>query len=439
MSRSTGITYRTYRPGDEEGIVKVMRRCFSAFDQFQLDTKTWLDYSVDYGFKTDYSLVAEADGKIVGHVQVIMRKLKLGRVYVKVGGIANVSTDPDYRGRGIATNLMRKALELCKKEGAPISALGTGYGSVAHRIYRRLGYADTLFSRRFVGEREEAEETIKALGKPKDITVREFKDEDLPHLERLYNKFSEEFSGVAWRDTEYWKNKIVGRKRYGFTWFFDESGVELLVAERSGRVVGYSYFAIGPLCKRTVIGKESGVLLELIGESRKALSALLVESLKRMIDANVKTFDINLPPYEPYSSLLRKFNFFVERGIYMSNILDLKGLMNEYLPTFNYFLERCEEDFNIKIGLKSLYGDVVLKVHGNEVKVVNEEPDVVFNVNYHTFTRLVHFIEDVPRAFLEGNIDVIKVKADRSVSEALRCLSLLFPRMKFIIWHVDYW
>jgi len=430
------IVYRVYRDGDEVGIVEVLRKCFSGFDRFKLDAETWLSYKVDYGFKTDYSLVAEVDGKIVGHVQLILRRLKLGRDYVNVGGIANVSTDPEYRGRGIATNLMRMATDLCRKEGIHLSALMTSYGYVAHRIYRRLGYADTYFAQRFVGEREEVERVIKEIGDVRGVVVREFEEEDLLMVMRLYNAFSEGYSGVAWRDADYWRNKIVN-KRFGTTWIFDEEGSEFLVVEKDGKVSGYSYFAIGSRCKRAPIGRERGVLIELVAGDGRSLRALLVESLRRMLEANVKTFELYLPPYEPYRSLLRGFPLFVERGVYMSNVVNLRGLIEECVPSFNQFLEECDREFNIRMGLRSRYGDVVLVIKGNEVIVEDGKADVVFEINYHTFTRMVHFIEDVVKAFLDGRINVVKSMV--SLREALQCLEILFPRMRFFIWSVDHW
>ncbi|RLF19070.1 MAG: hypothetical protein DRZ82_06910 [Thermoprotei archaeon] len=440
MNKGNGIIYRVYREGDEEGITEVMRKCFGTFNQFQLDAKTWLSYrEVDYGFKTDYSLVAEANGKIVGHVQVVLRRLKLGKGYVNVGGIANVSTDPDYRGRGIATNLMRMALELCKKEGIHLSDLMTSYGYVAHRVYRRLGYADVIFFQRFLGEREEVEETIKTFEKEVNVKVRDYKDDDLPHLERIYNSFAEEYSGIAWRDTEYWRKKIVGKKRFYHMWFYDEEGMEILVAERGGEVSGYSYFALGPKCKRLVMGSsEVGILLELVAKDMASLKGLLVETLRRMLEVNVKTFDLVLPPYEPYRSLLRRFHFFIERGIYMSNIVDLEGLMREYIPTFEYFMRRAG-GFNVRIGLRSSYGNVNLELKGDTIEVTKERPDVVFQISYHSLARMVHFVENVYSAFFKGHIDIVKTNSSITASRALQCLSTLFPKMKFFVWQADHW
>ena len=95
------------------------------------------------GFKKENAFVAEDNGKIVGHVQVVERELYFGN-FVRAAGIANVCADPDYRNKGISTQLMTYVMEQVSKE-YPLAALDTGYGTSAHRIYPRVGFSPFHF------------------------------------------------------------------------------------------------------------------------------------------------------------------------------------------------------------------------------------------------------------------------------------------------------
>ncbi|RLE67492.1 MAG: hypothetical protein DRJ43_07330, partial [Thermoprotei archaeon] len=139
------ITVRTYRPGEEEDIASLLRRCFDTFNKYGLTGEKWLEYAeLNSGFKLDGAYVIEVDGRIVSHVQVVEKELRTGLGVAATAGIANVSTDPDYRGRGYATTLMRRVVDDYRGKGYPLSALFTGFASGPQRIYRRIGYTDVV-------------------------------------------------------------------------------------------------------------------------------------------------------------------------------------------------------------------------------------------------------------------------------------------------------
>lgn len=99
------ILFRRYRVGDEEEMVEVLGSCFDGFRDYGLRPGVWLEYdSRDHGFSKEKALVAEHNGRIVGHVQLVFMELKMGEgVFVVNGGVSNVCTHLEYRGRGVAT------------------------------------------------------------------------------------------------------------------------------------------------------------------------------------------------------------------------------------------------------------------------------------------------------------------------------------------------
>lgn len=61
----------------------------------------------------------------------LIKKIPLGNREYLVRDIKDVSCLPDYAKKGIATNLMKMAIEYMQKEGCDLSLLSTGYKGFA--------------------------------------------------------------------------------------------------------------------------------------------------------------------------------------------------------------------------------------------------------------------------------------------------------------------
>ena len=81
------------------------------------------------------NIVAIEDGKIVSCVGIFPMIFVCGDVRLRVGGIGGVSTNPEYRNRGLMTKLMNKAMEIMKRRHYDISVL---WGDRLR--YARFGY-----------------------------------------------------------------------------------------------------------------------------------------------------------------------------------------------------------------------------------------------------------------------------------------------------------
>jgi len=86
---------------DDAGIARLLARSFAT----------------DFGGRSYYQqrhavrIVARSDGAIVGHMALCFRDVRLGEALVPVIGLAEVATDPDQRGKGVATKLLRAAID----------------------------------------------------------------------------------------------------------------------------------------------------------------------------------------------------------------------------------------------------------------------------------------------------------------------------------------
>jgi GNAT superfamily N-acetyltransferase len=69
------------------------------------------------------SLWVEAKGKVVSHVASVVAKFHHPLYSFPVGLVGSVVTQPEFRGMGLATSLMRQALEKLKAKGCLVAAL----------------------------------------------------------------------------------------------------------------------------------------------------------------------------------------------------------------------------------------------------------------------------------------------------------------------------
>lgn len=82
------------------------------------------------------SLYAEVGGNVVGHVAFLTRVFRHPLFYFKVGLIGSVVTAERFRGRGIASTLLREALSQLKNNGCFFSVLWAENPD----FYRPLGF-----------------------------------------------------------------------------------------------------------------------------------------------------------------------------------------------------------------------------------------------------------------------------------------------------------
>ncbi|MFX1486111.1 MAG: GNAT family N-acetyltransferase [Promethearchaeota archaeon] len=146
MSEPTKYLVRNYKKGDETNLAKILRECFGPVTPKQL-----LQWYSQEKINSDDAFVAEVDGKLVSYVEIMSRKLHVGeKTYLRTGAVAAVCTDSDHRKKGIASNVIGKALESTKNKGISSSALYTELDNPAHRVYERLGFVDLATFRTFM-------------------------------------------------------------------------------------------------------------------------------------------------------------------------------------------------------------------------------------------------------------------------------------------------
>jgi GNAT superfamily N-acetyltransferase len=79
------------------------------------------------------------DGQILSHAGALLRDGFAGGQPVRIGGVGGVKTHPEARGRGLASGVVRRAVELFREQGADFALLVCEPAQVP--FYERLGWA----------------------------------------------------------------------------------------------------------------------------------------------------------------------------------------------------------------------------------------------------------------------------------------------------------
>jgi GNAT superfamily N-acetyltransferase len=124
-------------PKDEAAFSSLMDRCFKvpAGQHYLDDFPVWSE-KFKPASRQLLKMGAFDNGKLVAAAGVQITEAKANAFPMKTALIGAVSTDAEYRGRGIATQLVSLATEWAQTQGAALAVL---WGS-EHELYRKIGF-----------------------------------------------------------------------------------------------------------------------------------------------------------------------------------------------------------------------------------------------------------------------------------------------------------
>ncbi|MEM2795106.1 MAG: GNAT family N-acetyltransferase, partial [Thermofilaceae archaeon] len=306
---------RTYRPGDEETIANLLRKCFGTYNSYGLDSSKWLELAkLNEGFKLEGAYLLEIDGKPISHVQVVEKRLRTSAGILKTAGIANVSTDPEYRGKGYASRLLSYVMEDYKQKGFPLTALFTGYASSPQRIYRRLGYVDICLDSWWIAPIWDAQENMREV---RWIEVREAEERDVEHVRKVYETSGSLYTGWPIRSESEYREKMFARTAYHSFFYLPRSPRNFAVAEEGDEVIGYAVAAKVPWDPE---GFGIAELIALPGRT-DALQALYTYIVKRASEEGARYIRAPKIPGADYARLFSRFRAQGGGGVFMCEIL----------------------------------------------------------------------------------------------------------------------
>jgi predicted acetyltransferase len=294
------LEVRGYRAGDEASLARLGAGAFGE------NAGYWESYYEPGGnARVDLDLVRliEEDGEVRASATVLPLEVFVDGRPVPMGGIAAVATDPAYRRRGFAGDLMRDVLWTMREREMHLSMLHP----FAQVFYRAYGW-------------ELATEAVAYTLKPTDLPtsseqrrVRAYREEDLPEMMGLLEEDAARLSCCV-RRSEGWWRYVVGRKDW-----------DAAVYEREGRLEGYILYRMSDWRDREP--RRTLSVRELVWGTVGAREALV--SFLAAQDPLVFGIEYSTPRGEPLHPYLR--NSYVKAEIepeFMLRLVDVEGALN---------------------------------------------------------------------------------------------------------------
>lgn len=178
-------------------------------------------------------------GQVLGQTLVKRLAYRFPDGEERIGAIASVGTRPDRARRGIARRILEEVHRREREAGIRYTALWTNPSWGAHRLYERLGYADTYAFPWAVLPPSHRPAASRIAG------VTPARSRDLAPLDRLHDRLAEDRLGFCRHPRGFLPIAAATREV--------DPKSELLVLRRNGRIAGYAHLV--PTRVRTLCGE----------------------------------------------------------------------------------------------------------------------------------------------------------------------------------------
>lgn len=260
--------------------------------------------------------------RLVSNVSIARRKVYIGSQILRAGGIASVATLPEYRGRGYATTLLKKALEEINSEGFHFSPLFTR----KPRLYQKLGWQ--IWPQNFwrvdlsstkIRKFQQNVEDVEILAQIGTVEMKRIKD--------IYQGIVPRFIGSLYRDEQYWK--------VYFKLFIPNFDFFLFAKTKEGRLLGYA---------RCRWEKQELIVGEFMVVNRQQLEKIWITILQIVKDKekNLPKLIFHLPPSHPVFNWLKVKGVRLHlnnksREVLMIKIISSRGKILQSEPSRSQF------------------------------------------------------------------------------------------------------
>ncbi len=207
------MNVRTIAPHERDAVLDLLGEWFNDREFFARY------FRHDPGYRDELCFVAVDDGRIVSTLQVFRKQVRINGALIDVGGVGNVFTTAAYRERGIASQLLTRAIAAMDEHGFDLSLLF----AVRIAFYSHHGWQSHVRHLLFIEPTE-----VSAAG---PYAIAPLTVADLGPVMALYDTYNAAFNGPTVRDVHYWQGQLrcAGNPHEDF-----------LVARSGERVVAYA-------------------------------------------------------------------------------------------------------------------------------------------------------------------------------------------------------
>lgn len=363
-----------------ESIKEIWSYCFN-------DTESFMKYYFNDKYKSENTVVALDEGKIISSLQLNQYKLLLNSKVYNTSYVVGVSTLPEGRGAGYMNKVMKFTLNELYKKGQLVSILMP----IDYRLYRRFGYEHCYDQIEYTINTDDLK-NFKSSGKMIKSNLSQI--DDLIQIDRT---FLNEVNGNVLKDEHYYENLFKEiQSEDGFLYIHEGN-------EKDGYIV--YFLQEDKLFVRELFYKNIDALksmLKFIYNHNTqckivTISTPTIDKIRFILD-NPKDSDIKIKPFmmgrvinvkkfiediDIENDINSSFNLLIEdkfidenNGLFKISIQN-KKVSVEQLDKKG--AEKPQEDFDIKLDINTLtqlsfsYIDVNEAIFLNDIKDVSEE------------------------------------------------------------------
>jgi predicted N-acetyltransferase YhbS len=188
---------RGAHPGERDEVLDLLSLWYNDREFFALYNQN------DRRFRDDLCLVARDGGRLVSTVQIFDRAINLDGQAVPMGGIGSVFTREDYRHKGVASQLMRLAVETLIREQFEVSLL------FAERLtfYNQFGWREVVRQLSILADASTLRVPSSFL--PERFVIDAFDEaRDLETVAGIHRAYSGRFNVTNVRDLGSWRDNL---------------------------------------------------------------------------------------------------------------------------------------------------------------------------------------------------------------------------------------
>jgi len=296
---------RMYQEGDETGIVSLINLVFPTAE-YDMRRWLWKYKNNPYGF---LAVVAEHNGKIVGHMSLFLFDVKVGKQIIRGSQACDLCVHPAFRRQGMFLAIGKTLMEKASDQGVFLTSafpteparrghLKYGFFDVS-RLPILVSYFDTYEA---IIEKYENLRRISPLTKHFSRFLnyyfsikREHEPPSVKGLEIAETNFFDERINEFWNRASRNYDMLVVRNRRYLNWrYFDRPDInyDVLLAEKTGQVEGYLVMSTQKSQRRKLgyiidfLSSSKHVFLNLVHTSIEYLSGQSVDSIRCLMQKN---------------------------------------------------------------------------------------------------------------------------------------------------------
>jgi len=281
----------------------------------------------------------------VSRLWVLLKRMRVGRAYVRFGGIGGVWTHRDHRLKGHAARLMEGSTELMRDLRCEMGLL-FGISDFYHRFGYAVVYAEPLM-RVAVENLLECESAF---------LCRQMRRADAPEVLALHNRLDAGCTGTVVRPRTWCRFELSAG--------FGKPGRAILACDRRGRTAGYAAYRASD---------ERFSVHEICARDPHACSALALALGRRALRARIESVGFHLPPGHPFAAFAVRLGCqwrisYPRNGGGMGRLIP-SPLLEKLAPELSRRLQaaRCRWEGAIELGTEFGAVTLVLKAGALEV------------------------------------------------------------------------